>query len=106
MVDCSGLIYESVCLPTTSSISKLDSSALVFLTWLVLVFQFMSNDQEESAASFCHRVAAWVQDIFAMFISCENHKIAKNSTTTKFREKNKHQFGLLGIFEFFRCALV
>jgi hypothetical protein len=40
-----------------------------------------------SAASFCHRVAAWVQDMFCNFYLIQNHKIANNSTTIKAREK-------------------
>jgi hypothetical protein len=41
----------------------------------------------ESAASFCHHVAAWFPDMFCNFYLVKNHKIAKNSTTTKAREK-------------------
>jgi hypothetical protein len=41
----------------------------------------------KSAASFCHQVAAWVSDIFRNFYLMKNYKIAKNSTTTKAREK-------------------
>jgi hypothetical protein len=33
----------------------------------------------------------------------KNHKIAKNTTTTKAREKNKHIYGTLGILEMFCC---
>jgi hypothetical protein len=41
----------------------------------------------ESAASFCCQVAAWVPDMFCNFYLVKNHKIAKNSTTAKVREK-------------------
>jgi hypothetical protein len=85
--DCSGLIHESVCLPTTSSMSKLDSSALVFLTCFVLVFQFVSNDQEESAASFCQRVAAWVPNIFATFIPWKITKLPKTQQPLNLEKK-------------------
>jgi hypothetical protein len=36
----------------------------------------------KSAASFCHQVATWVQNIFWKFYLVKNHKIAKNSTTS------------------------
>ena len=45
-----------------------------------------------SAASFCHQGAAWVPDILSTFNLVKIYKIAKNSTTTKAREKNKHRF--------------
>jgi len=33
------------------------------------------------------QVAAWVPDMFCNFYFMKNHKIAKNSTTTKARDK-------------------
>jgi hypothetical protein len=42
----------------------------------------------------------WSQIFFPTFFS-ENPKIAKNSTTTKAREKSKHRFGILRIVEIF-----
>jgi hypothetical protein len=39
------------------------------------------------AASFYHQVAAWFPDMFCNFYLVKNNKIAKNSTTTKAREK-------------------
>jgi hypothetical protein len=44
----------------------------------------------KSAACFYRQVAAWFPDMFCNFYLVKNHKIAKNSTTTKAREKNKH----------------
>jgi hypothetical protein len=44
------------------------------------------------------QVTAWVSDMFCNFDLVKNHKIAHNSTTTKANEKNKHRFGILGIF--------
>jgi hypothetical protein len=41
----------------------------------------------ESAASFCRKVAALFLDMFWSFNLVKNHKIAKNLTTTKAREK-------------------
>jgi hypothetical protein len=41
----------------------------------------------KSAASLCCQVAAWVPDMFRNFYIGKNHKIAKNSTATKAREK-------------------
>jgi hypothetical protein len=39
------------------------------------------------AVSFCCQVAAWFPDSFCYFYLVKNHQIAKNSTTTKAREK-------------------
>jgi hypothetical protein len=41
----------------------------------------------KSAASFCHKVAAWFHDMFCNFYLVKNHKIAKNSATIKAGEK-------------------
>jgi hypothetical protein len=38
-------------------------------------------------ASFCHQVAARLQDMFCSFYLVKNHKIAKNTTSAKGREK-------------------
>jgi hypothetical protein len=48
-------------------------------------------NEGKSAASFCHEVAAWFPDMFFYFYFVKNHKIAKNSTATKGREKNKQR---------------
>jgi hypothetical protein len=45
-------------------------------------------NEGESAASFCCQVAAWFPDMFCNFYFVKNHKIAKNSTTTKAKEKS------------------
>jgi hypothetical protein len=47
----------------------------------------MSNDQEESAASFCHRVAAWVPDIFATFIPWKITKLPKTQQPLNLEKK-------------------
>jgi hypothetical protein len=45
-------------------------------------------NEGKSAASFCHQVAvAWFPDMFCNFYFVKNHKIDKNSTTTKATEK-------------------
>ncbi len=41
----------------------------------------------ESAASFCLQVVAWFPNMFRNFYLEKNRKIAKNSTTTKTRER-------------------
>jgi hypothetical protein len=46
-------------------------------------------NEGESVASFCCQVAAFYPDMFCVFYFLKNHKIAKNSTTTKAREKIK-----------------
>jgi len=45
------------------------------------------NNQNKSAASFCHQVSAWVPDLFSNFYLVKSHKIANNSLTTEAREK-------------------
>jgi hypothetical protein len=55
----------------------------------------------DSAASLCRQVAAWVPDMFCNFYQVKNPKIAKDSTTTKAKEKYKRRFGILGILEMF-----
>jgi hypothetical protein len=41
----------------------------------------------KSAANCCHQVAAWFPEMFCNFYLVKNHKIAKNSTTSKAGEK-------------------
>jgi hypothetical protein len=41
----------------------------------------------KSAARFCHKVAAWIPDLFCNFYFVKNYKFDNNSTTTKAREK-------------------
>ncbi len=48
------------------------------------LYHFWKANEGKSAASFCHKVAAWVPD---MFYLGKNHKIAKNLTAIKAREK-------------------
>ncbi len=43
-------------------------------------------NEGKSAASFCHKVAAWVPDMLSNFYFVKNHQIPKTSTT-KAREK-------------------
>ncbi len=45
------------------------------------------DNEGKSAASFCRQVAAWFPDMFCNFYLVKNHKITKNSTTTKAGEK-------------------
>ncbi len=45
------------------------------------------QNEEKSAASFCHEVAAQFPDMFCNFYLEKNHNIAKNSTAIKAREK-------------------
>jgi hypothetical protein len=50
--------------------------------------QFSPCNEGESAASFCHQVAALSLNVFCNFYFVKNHKIAKSSATTKVREKS------------------
>ncbi len=54
--------------------------------WQV-IFKTVLTNEGESAASFCRQVAALLPDMFWSFYLVKNHKYAKNSTTTKAREK-------------------
>jgi hypothetical protein len=47
----------------------------------------MTSNEGRSAASFCRQVASWFPDKFCNLYLVKNHKIVKNSTTTKAREK-------------------
>jgi hypothetical protein len=58
-------------------------------------------NEGKSAASFCCQVAALVPDMFCNFYFVKNHKIVKNTTTTKAREINEHRFGILRILGVF-----
>jgi hypothetical protein len=53
------------------------------------------------AASFYHQVAAWFPDMFCNFYLVKNNKIAKNSTTTKAREKIITDLESLEFYKFF-----
>jgi hypothetical protein len=59
----------------------------------------------ESAASFCHQLAALFPGMSCNFYLVKNHKVSCNSTTTKAREKNKHKFGILRNLQFFDLCL-
>ncbi len=43
-------------------------------------------------------MAAWFPDVFCKFYLVINHKIAKNSTTTKAKENKYVRFGIVRIF--------
>ncbi len=61
---------------------------LTLFQFLNLTLQLLTIVNEgKTAASFCCPVAAWVTDMFCNFYFAKNHKIAKNSKTTKAREK-------------------
>ncbi len=60
----------------------------------------MTINEDNSAAKFCHQVAAWVPDMFCKFCSVKSHKIAYNSATIEAIE-NKHRFEILRILEIF-----
>jgi hypothetical protein len=53
----------------------------------VLPLRYQWGGGGESAASFCHQLAALFPDLFCNFYLVKNHKIANNSATTKAREK-------------------
>ncbi len=47
----------------------------------------LNGIEGKSGASFCRQTASWVPDMFCNFYFVKNHKIVKNSTTTKAIEK-------------------
>jgi hypothetical protein len=55
---------------------------------------------DESFAKFCQQVAAWAPDVFLQLLLTENHKIVKNSTPTKDREKISTYLESLECFRF------
>jgi hypothetical protein len=55
------------------------------------------NNEEISAAFFCHQVAALVPDMFCNFYLVKIHKIANNSVTTEALEKMSTYFESLEI---------
>jgi hypothetical protein len=61
---------------------------------------FNKLNEGNSAASFCHQLAAWVPDMLCNFYLVKNHKIAKNSKTTNARKKMSTDLELL---DFFSC---
>jgi hypothetical protein len=64
---------------------------------------FGSNYNEgESAASFCHQLAALFPDMLCNFYLVKNHKIANNLITTKAKEKistDLESFEFLNFFD-------
>jgi hypothetical protein len=70
--------------------SILSRGKLAWSSWLApSLNQRRWMNEGKSAASFFCQVAAWVPDVFCNFYLEKNQKIAKNSTATKAREKNK-----------------
>ena len=63
-----------------------DASLLGIEFWLKRDSKAWTNEGE-SATRFCHQQAALFPDMFCNFYLVKNQKIAKNSTTTKGREK-------------------
>jgi hypothetical protein len=55
-------------------------------------------NEGKSAASFCCQVAAWFPDYLV-----KNHKLSKNSTTTKAKEKISPILESLEFKNFFWC---
>jgi hypothetical protein len=50
----------------------------------------LPKNEEKSAASLFHQVASWFPNMFCNFYLLKHHKVAKNSTTTKAREKTQN----------------
>ncbi len=63
------------------------STVLSFPLQLVFPGKNIQVSEGKSAAGFCCQVAAWFPNMFCNFYLVIKHKIAKNSTTTKAKEK-------------------
>jgi hypothetical protein len=61
-------------------------------------------NQDKSAASFCHQVAAWVPDLFCNFNLKNNHKITICLAGTKAREKISIYFETVEFKKFLMCV--
>jgi len=74
--------------------------------WWFLNYEFLKGCHSFKWGETTCQVAAFVPAMFCNFYLVKYHKFAKNSTTTKFRDKNKHSFGILRILEKFWCMVV
>ncbi len=66
---------------------------------------YLSCKEGKSVASFCHQVAAWVPDMFCNFYFVKNHKIVKNSRTTKARVKISTDLESFKFYNFYACII-
>ncbi len=53
---------------------------------------WLAANQDKSAATVCHYMAAWVPYIFCKFYLVKGHMIANDSSTTESRGKKQAQF--------------
>jgi hypothetical protein len=51
------------------------------------LFGLRVSDEEKSAATFCHQVAAWFSKMFCNFYLVKNHNIAKTQQLLKLEKK-------------------
>jgi hypothetical protein len=71
--------------------------------WFPEMFCSIFNERSQMRGiigSFCHQEAAWFSDMFCNFYLAKNCETAKNSTTTKAREKISTYLDAL---EFYKC---
>ncbi len=59
----------------------------------------------ENSCQFLLTGGSMVTQCVLLLLLSKNHKIAKNSTTTKAREKNKHRSGILRILQIFYACM-
>jgi hypothetical protein len=78
---------------------------ILFDAWSYCQLAILPTIGGKSAVTFCPQVAAWVPDMFCNFYLGKNHKIAKNSTTTKAKEKISTHLKSLEFYEFFYVCL-
>ncbi len=95
------IISESaVCKKFLGQIWSYPASLQISNSHNVVVRQNHLQNQDKSAARFCHQVAAWVSDMFCDFYLVKKPKIANNSRTAKAREKIRTDLESL---EFQKC---
>jgi hypothetical protein len=73
--------------------------------WPIVTASQLLNKQDKSVASFCHRVAAWILDIFRNFYIVRNCRSANNSTTAEAREKISAHTESIDFINFFGVCL-
>ncbi len=85
------------------NIGKVKLSFKMFNLQIKLLYKY--QNEGKSAAIFCWQEAAWVLDMSWNFYLVKNHKIVKNSATTKAGEKISTDLELLGCFKFLDVCL-
>jgi hypothetical protein len=65
----------------------------------------VKRNDNKSASSFCHQVAAWVPNIFTTLIWQKMAKLLITQQPLKLEKKSKHRFGILRNLDIFDAHL-